>query len=419
MAWYQRLFHCKMEWQVFTRRLFASLLLLSGIAVSQPALSHSDDTGAVTAGSNRSMKSVLCFGDSNTWGYMPGSAGRYAYHQRWPGVLQLLLGSEYHIIEEGLNGRTTVWDDPYVPDRRGSDALPMLLQSHKPLDLVVIMLGTNDLKNYRDIDAADAARGIETLAELVRKSEAGIDGKAPRLLVIAPSLITEPSEEMQVSFREANEKSVEFDQYYSAVARACKADYLNAAEFVKPDPNEGIHLDAEAHKALGKAVADKITTLFAETGASAPKNTVTSNVEITSVNHVGIRVKDLHRSAAFYELLGFKVIADKGFGQGHPVILEHPGGVVLNLLGPTTVPEDNNILMDVSEKYAGITHIALTVRSLEATKAAMIANDIAITGSFSHGNMSAIFIRDPDRNVIELDAYGEQPNSNICDLYPS
>ena len=85
--------------------------------------------------------------------------------------------------------------------------------------------------------------------------------------------------------------------------------------------------------------------------------------------------------------------------------MRHPSGVVLNLLGPATMPDDTNILMDVDDKYPGITHVALTVGSLEETRAFMEANDIAITGSFSFGNMSAIFIRDPDRNVIELDAY--------------
>jgi catechol 2,3-dioxygenase-like lactoylglutathione lyase family enzyme len=128
-------------------------------------------------------------------------------------------------------------------------------------------------------------------------------------------------------------------------------------------------------------------------------------LNIESVNHIGIRIKDKNRSIAFYELLGFKFGGDAGFEDGHPIILKHPSGVVLNLLGPASTSGDSNVLMDVDEKHTGITHVALTVSSLDETRTFMADNDIGITGSFSFGNMSAIFVRDPDRNVIELDAY--------------
>jgi lactoylglutathione lyase len=131
-------------------------------------------------------------------------------------------------------------------------------------------------------------------------------------------------------------------------------------------------------------------------------------LEIKAVNHVGIRVKERLRSMAFYESLGFAFVADAGFEEGHPVIMRHPGGVVVNLLGPSTSSEDTNVLMDVAEKHPGYTHIALTVSSLPAAKRFLADQGIEITGSFSFGEMSAIFIRDPDRNVIELDAYDPQ-----------
>jgi catechol 2,3-dioxygenase-like lactoylglutathione lyase family enzyme len=126
---------------------------------------------------------------------------------------------------------------------------------------------------------------------------------------------------------------------------------------------------------------------------------------IESVNHVGIRISDKATSIGFYQTLGFELKTDAGFDQGHPVIMKHPSGVVLNLLGPATVADNSNILMDVDDKYTGITHFALTVSSLDDAKTFMANKDIKITGSFSFGAMSAIFIRDPDRNVIELDAY--------------
>ena len=128
-------------------------------------------------------------------------------------------------------------------------------------------------------------------------------------------------------------------------------------------------------------------------------------LDIKSVNHVGIRVRDKSRSMSFYENLGFQLIQDAGFDKGHPIIMNHPSGVVLNLLGPANTMDGSNILMDVDEKYPGYTHIALTVSSLDDAREFMKKNGVEISGSFSFQNMSAIFIRDPDRNVIEFDAY--------------
>ena len=136
-------------------------------------------------------------------------------------------------------------------------------------------------------------------------------------------------------------------------------------------------------------------------------------LNIESVNHVGIRVSDKGRSIDFYEGLGFESLSDTGFEKGHPVIMKHPSGVVLNLLGPATTSVGENILMDVEAKHSGITHVALTVTSLPAAREFVERSGIPVTGSFSFGNMSAIFIRDPDRNVIELDAYD---GSDVGDL---
>ncbi len=116
-------------------------------------------------------------------------------------------------------------------------------------------------------------------------------------------------------------------------------------------------------------------------------------LNIESVNHVGIRVSDKTRSVSFYENLGFQLLEDAGFDKGHPVIMKHPSGVVLNLLGPAKDWDGRNILMDVDEKYPGYTHIALTVGSLAVAKEFMKTNGIEITGSFSFGNMSTIFVR--------------------------
>ncbi|MFQ5581510.1 MAG: VOC family protein [Mariprofundaceae bacterium] len=131
-------------------------------------------------------------------------------------------------------------------------------------------------------------------------------------------------------------------------------------------------------------------------------------LNIQKIDHIGIRVSDIEASIAFYENLGFAKILDAGFKDGHPVIMQHASGVTLNLLGPSSQKKGVNILMDVSEKYAGYTHIALRVESLEATRKTLKKLGIEITDSFEFGKaMSAVFIRDPDRNVIELDEVDE------------
>ncbi|MGI9221550.1 MAG: VOC family protein [Woeseiaceae bacterium] len=140
-------------------------------------------------------------------------------------------------------------------------------------------------------------------------------------------------------------------------------------------------------------------------------------LDIQAVNHVGIRVSVKKVSISFYESLGFALVSDVGFEKGHPVIMKHSSGVVLNLLGPAKTGAGSNVLMDGDEKYPGITHVALTVASLDATKAFLKESDIEITGSFSFGDMSAVFIRDPDRNVIELDAYGSESDEDMDDYW--
>lgn len=129
-------------------------------------------------------------------------------------------------------------------------------------------------------------------------------------------------------------------------------------------------------------------------------------LNIKKVDHVGIRIADKVTSVAFYQSLGFDLIADAGFERGHPIIMRHKSsGVTINLLGPSTVVEGSNVLMDIDEKHSGYTHIALRIASMDDTKDFLADTNIPIGGSFSFGGLSAVFIRDPDRNVIELDEF--------------
>ena len=137
-------------------------------------------------------------------------------------------------------------------------------------------------------------------------------------------------------------------------------------------------------------------------------------VAIQKIDHIGIRVKEKERAIDFYEILGFELIVDTGFEQGHPIMMRHASGVVLNLLGPSTEDGDENILMDIDRKYAGYTHMALKVDSLGDLEAFLDERRIEVTGRFTFKDMQSLFVRDPDRNVIEFDAYpGDDPASRL------
>ena len=138
-------------------------------------------------------------------------------------------------------------------------------------------------------------------------------------------------------------------------------------------------------------------------------------LEISNFDHIGIRISDREKSVAFYELLGFKLIADGGYDAGHPLVMLHPSGININLLGPATDGQGINILMDKTQKYPGITHIALKMKDSEATEAFVNANGIAITGRREFKGTRTIFIRDPDRNVLELVGPGPSVAELIAD----
>ncbi|MGI9234440.1 MAG: VOC family protein [Woeseiaceae bacterium] len=139
-------------------------------------------------------------------------------------------------------------------------------------------------------------------------------------------------------------------------------------------------------------------------------------LEIEKVDHVGIRVSVKATSIAFYELLGFKLLTDVGFEQGHPVIMQHESGEVINLLGPADTTPTENVLMDIGAKHAGITHVSYKVGSIERAKSFLDSAGIPLTGEFRFKGLHAIFIRDPDRNVIELDGYaGDEPDTRQHD----
>jgi len=206
------------------------------------------------------MKTILCYGDSNTWGYIPGTGNRYPRQVRWPGVLQNLLGEKFHVIEEGLNGRTTVMDDPTRIAKNGLPYLRPCLDSHAPIDLVVLMLGTNDTKHRFGLSAFDISEGVAMLVNIIQQSAAGLNNRAPAILLVSP-VVLDPAPEKSDLFEGAAQKSRELAGHMENVAKANRCAFLDASLHTGVSPIDGIHLDEEGHQALGHAIAQKIQHL--------------------------------------------------------------------------------------------------------------------------------------------------------------
>jgi len=202
------------------------------------------------------MKTVLCYGDSNTWGYNPQSQDRYPLEARWVSVLARALGPEYLVIPEGLNGRTTVWPDPVEGEHKsGKTYLIPCLESHYPLDLVVLMLGTNDLKHRFGLSAGDIAYAAATLVGMIQSSAFGPAGAAPKVLLIAPPPTYVDGTMFADMFAGADEKSANLWKRYSLVAQEYGCAFLDAGQVIQSGRLDGIHFAADALPRLGAAVA--------------------------------------------------------------------------------------------------------------------------------------------------------------------
>ena len=201
---------------------------------------------------------ILCYGDSNTWGYIPVTGGRYPRNVRWAGVMAERLGSGFSVIEEGQSGRTTVWDDPLEGDKNGLRYLPACLESHMPLDLVILMLGTNDLKARFSLTTLDIALGVERLVQVILKSGGGIDGHSPAILLAAPPPINPLDDNGSEMFCGGREKSASLAQRYAAVAEKWGCGFVDLGASIAVDPSDGIHYSESSHRLLGNALADRV-----------------------------------------------------------------------------------------------------------------------------------------------------------------
>jgi lysophospholipase L1-like esterase len=218
------------------------------------------------------MKTIVCYGDSNTWGCPPmlnwDSVERIGRDQRWTGVLRNTLGDGYLVIEEGLNGRTTVNDDPFeglIPSHKnGLTYLYPCLESHKPFDLITIMLGTNNLKVRFSLTAFDIAEGARRLVEVAMGSDAGPNNRPPQVLLICPPPVSDNLAETTFVdlFEGALEKSRAMAKHFAETARRTGCHFMNAGVYIESSRVDGIHFEVDQHTKLGAAVAAKVREIL-------------------------------------------------------------------------------------------------------------------------------------------------------------
>lgn len=215
------------------------------------------------------VATVVCFGDSNTWGYSVARATdpvpRLSAEDRWVTVTARALGPGHVVIAEGLPGRTTVFDDPIEGEHlNGRRLLRACLETHKPVDVVVVVLGTNDLKSLYSASAWDIAQGAGRLLDVVAISGCGPSGSAPQALLVAPppTRVTGLGAPFEDVLEGADAKSECFDAEFSAVAADRGVTYLNAGDVMESSPIDGVHWSPQAHRAIGQAIAASVKGLI-------------------------------------------------------------------------------------------------------------------------------------------------------------
>ena len=203
------------------------------------------------------MKTVLCYGDSLTWGYDAADGGRHAFADRWPSVLQKALGSGVQVIAEGLNGRTTAYDDHLADcDRNGAKVLPTVLHSHAPLDLIILLLGANDMKPVIHGTAFGAVKGIQRLITLVRRHDWPVEDEAgPEILIVSPPVLCDTANAgFGAMYAGGVEQSAMLAPLYRDLADELDCGFFDAGSVAQTTPLDGVHLDAENTRAIGRGL---------------------------------------------------------------------------------------------------------------------------------------------------------------------
>jgi lysophospholipase L1-like esterase len=215
------------------------------------------------------MHSILIYADSLSWGIIPGTRQRLAFDERWPGILENTVnasGIRTRVIEDCLNGRRTVWNDPFKAGRNGLEALAQRVEINSPLSLVILMLGTNDFQfSHPHNNAWSAAQGIAALVKAIRQAPIEPTMAIPRILLICPPPIVSPKGDAAEKFRGADQRCLGLAAAYQHIADELNCHCFDAGTVVKASAIDGVHLDQDQHIKLGKAVAEVVRLLFQKT----------------------------------------------------------------------------------------------------------------------------------------------------------
>lgn len=211
------------------------------------------------------MKYVLCYGDSNTWGCIPQVFGRFDFSRRWPGVMQGILGDEYHVYENALNGRTTVFEDPIEEGRNGKANFDVTLMQNAPLDLIILMLGINDVKDRFGQAPWDIGWGMDLLIQYVKRSACGRDGGVPKILLVPPVQLNDEwgsSLHYTVFSQSSIEKCARLPEIYRFIAERNACGFFDPNGYVNAKGGDGIHMNAENHAILGREISAQVKLLI-------------------------------------------------------------------------------------------------------------------------------------------------------------
>lgn len=211
---------------------------------------------------------IVCFGDSNTWGYNPESGSRYSDDIRWTKLLEKKLGGDYRIIEEGQNGRTIASPDPWEWGTKcGMDQILPILESHMPMEALVIMLGSNDLKSKFGLPAPDIAGSLQNMLKSVRGHlRYYLNNPDLKILIIAPPALGDNfASSPFAEFFDADsvvQKSKDISKWFELVAGQFGCEFLNATSQVTAGDVDSLHLSPEGHAKLAELVYQKINSML-------------------------------------------------------------------------------------------------------------------------------------------------------------
>jgi len=213
------------------------------------------------------MQHILVYSDSLSWGIIPNTRQRLSFDQRWPGVMEIALcatGTTFRVIEDCLNGRRTVWDDPFKPGRNGLVGLPQRIEIHSPLALVILMLGTNDFQSMHANNAWHSSQGVLALISAIRTAPIEPGMRVPPILVVAPPPVRAPKGPIAPKFDGAERKCIGLAAALQEVCKQTGCHFFDAGSVVTTSEIDGVHLDADQHLALGKELAGVVQALLAE-----------------------------------------------------------------------------------------------------------------------------------------------------------